>query len=212
VPEPRTPHAVSAHLEPGETRENVTYQPRGRRELITSAIAAAIGGTLASLVSITPIALSGLPWWWIPTIGVDVAAIVFSVPTVRTFIKDQDVFVIHKQTMSRADPLPAPILPESQTYKVRGELSDGPRTIYTEFDIADPWAWHKFCKAVAGGRNFSENEAVKRHKVPRSDWASAYREFMDRGWVTSRGERGTPQLAPVGKLWMRQFATTPPPA
>jgi hypothetical protein len=98
---------------------------------------------------------------------------------------------------------------DPQVIRVKAELHEGRRTLYDELDITDYAAWHRFCKAVHAGRNFSQTEA-KRHKVPPADYDKVYRQWVRRGWVQPAQRRGTPQLQAVGRHWVKAYAETPP--
>jgi len=98
-------------------------------------------------------------------------------------------------------------------WKVEGSLDTGQgQSIHDHPTLKDARAWKKFCSAVVNeGRNFSQTEAIRRHKVNPSDWETMFNRFRDRGWVDAVGERGTPELSPTGKAWVRHYARSPLP-
>ena len=106
---------------------------------------------------------------------------------------------------------------ETPPYKVEGRIQKGKnQVLYLEFELEGYDAalkWHKFCKAVAHKkRNFSYNEAVKRHKLSPADWGRIYNTFILQECVKPTGQRGTPELLDTGRDWVRLYADTPPPS
>lgn len=86
---------------------------------------------------------------------------------------------------------------------------DGRHQLWRRYALHDPLAWHRFCKAVEGGRNFSWNES-QRHEVPQHDWETVVEDFEAAGWYKLAKRRGTPDLRGPGKAMVKAWATTPP--
>jgi hypothetical protein len=97
-------------------------------------------------------------------------------------------------------------------WAVKGELTDHQhRTLYSEFELDKPSAFHALCKAVvAGDCHFSRRAAARAGMTPH-DIDAIFVPFERRGWLVSEGERKTPRLHGEGKAWVKAFATTPPP-
>jgi hypothetical protein len=99
-------------------------------------------------------------------------------------------------------------------YPVRGVLADDKgHQLLLGFDLEGPnanWCWHRFCKAVEGGRNFSETEATKRQGITPDDWKRIYQAFTAQQWLRPAGHRGTPELINEGPRWVKLYADTPP--
>lgn len=103
----------------------------------------------------------------------------------------------------------------AQTYAVEGELQLPNGDIrYLKFGLDDydqALRWHRFCKAVYyDKKNFSYNEAVKRHHLSDDSWDNIYAAFTSQHWVIPNGQRGTPELRGAGKGHVRMFAENPP--
>jgi hypothetical protein len=105
--------------------------------------------------------------------------------------------------------------PPQEEYNVSGQIKEGQTTIYTHFQISNPWAWHNFCRNVDEGSNFSWRTA-KDARVPEAEfkrivklWASP---DPQRALIApeSVGERQTKQLTRMGKRMIRLFSEQPP--
>lgn len=212
VPDRWAPPAETAHLEPGETRDDFTYQPRGREDVIASALAAACSG-VASLVGTGALAwIWEWPWQIPPTVSALITSTVFLVPTFRTFILGKGAFIIHEQTMSRAAPPLPQTPPKQRAWHVEGQFEDDKGcTVYPGFDLDNPWNWYRFCRAViANDCNFS-GRAAKEHGL-KDEWPDILQEFEDRDFLEAKATaRGTNKLNRAGKNAVRFFASTPPP-
>ena len=103
---------------------------------------------------------------------------------------------------------------DDRPYIVKGEMMVGSKSkLYLEFELENYAAalkWHKFCKAVQSGKNFSYNEAVRQHKLSPGDWKRIYKAFTAQQWAVPAGRRGTPELKAVGKHWVKLYAANPP--
>ena len=203
-------HGSPVSLEPGQARTVEQIQPETGRNIGTYVLRGfAIGGGLC-LISVLAVPL-GAPWHtpvWVLAAGSG-AGILLSV-----FSPKEWVVALIEDALQRdidgdgqaGKPVP---------YCVEGTLRDHRgNELYLKFDLADKdaaHAWHQFCRAVADGRNFSGREA-KTHGLSEQDWTRIYRAFTAQQWARPAGERGTPKLSPTGRAWVRQFASTPPPA
>ena len=101
-------------------------------------------------------------------------------------------------------------------YLAQGMLETGNGGyVYLEFELESYESavrWHRFCKAVAyKKKNFSYNEAVKRHHLSDTDWDHILDTFAAQQWVILGGQRAKPELKAVGKHWVKLYADTPPP-
>jgi hypothetical protein len=103
-------------------------------------------------------------------------------------------------------------------YKVAGQIKEGQKTIYTEFDIDDPQSWHLFCQAVHyDGKNFSLRTAKSKNiGVKPEDFNSIVRKWaspdpqlalIDPATV---GERLVIKLTRMGRKMVRLYAEQPP--
>jgi hypothetical protein len=101
-------------------------------------------------------------------------------------------------------------------YKVAGQIKEGQKTIYTEFDIDDPQSWHLFCQAVHyDGKNFSLRTAKDNGMTP-DDFNSIVKQWADpdpqRALIdpSTVGERLTIKLTRMGKRMVQLYAEQPP--
>lgn len=166
-------------------------------------------GVLATVAAGLVGALAGKPDLkivWIPCLVGDlVILLVFVLLNWDVIKRDSDRLV----TRTRAAEGQA-VNEEPPEWNVKAEVQDGKRTLYDEHKMKKPEAWHKFCKAVVNGRNFSETESG-RHKVHPHDWTAVFNDWVGRSWVIPAEERGTPTLEREGRIMVGAFARTPPP-
>jgi len=114
--------------------------------------------------------------------------------------------------MDDEGPVAEPQVIREVVWRVEGTLDAGDgKTLHDHPVLVDAPAWHRFCKVVVDGRNFSYNEAVRRNGVDEDDWKAMWTRFVRNGWVKPAAERGTPDLSPTGEAWVRHYARTPPP-
>ena len=177
-----------------------------------------------------PVARALVIWWPSAVILMLVGVIAWSVPLLYRFLAETVVKQFPQYTQYPAERGRwRPFKPqrydeeefdqeaETPPYKVEGRIQKGKNQIlYLEFELEGYDAalkWHKFCKAVANkGRNFSYNEAVKRHHLSPADWGRIYNTFILQECVKPTGQRGTPELLGAGMDWVRLYADTPPPS
>ena len=95
------------------------------------------------------------------------------------------------------------------TWETKSEVKAGKTTTHDTHKLTNPKAWHRFCKAVVGGKNFSQSES-KKHKVPQSDCATVYESWTARGWLEPQGGRKSPRVRAAAMAHIRNYATTPP--
>lgn len=96
------------------------------------------------------------------------------------------------------------------TWEAKSTVKAGSTTTIDAPHLSDPWAWHRFCVAVEGGKTFSQSES-KKHKVSPADWKSVYDPWVSRGWLVPQGKRKAPVVLAVAQHHIRNYATTPPP-
>ena len=211
---PTPPTDRSAHLAPGESRSITSYRNLDpTSDVITPTLWALIGGGCIGLTAI-PIAVGVHLDWWIPLAAWLGSTTLLFFAAGKRILFDRSL-ISHEEEHQRAESPPPTSLPQTP-YRVSGEIQIGTKTLYTQFGIGDATSWHRFCKAVHAGRNFSGAEA-KRHGIDREEFArilalwadpDPQRALVDLGSV---GERKTPQLTRGGRAMIRQFAITPPP-
>ena len=95
-------------------------------------------------------------------------------------------------------------------WETQSTVKAGNTTTIDRPTLANPHTWHRFCKAVVNGREFSESES-KRHKVAGEDWRSVYDAWTARGWLIPQGRRKAPRVRGPAMAHIRNYATTPPP-
>jgi len=164
----------------------------------------ALGGSAALAIEVSP-------WFWLGTAGTIAGGIVYYLVTRPILATDDRWF----RTRERDAEPPADDEKPSGRYAVEGRMEIEPGKFrYLHLDLSSYDAavsWHRFCIAVTNGRNFSQTEAIKRHKLPPEDWTTVWTEFVKRDLVWPVKERETPRLKAEGKGWVSMYAHTPPP-
>ena len=150
-------------------------------------------------------------WFWLGVVGTFTFGLVFGIITVPILRRDNEWYKM-RQRDAEGTVANTPAV----TYAVEGTLHTAKgQSLYLKFGLesaASARAWHRFCADVeAGTANFS-GRAAKDHGLTDTDWKRIYRAFTSQHWATAASARSTPQLSPTGKAWVRQFASTPPPA
>ena len=209
---PTMPQAQEAigRLEPGES----VYRQMDTRTDVAAPFMYALvwAGEIVVLCGTIALAIETSPWFLLITVGDIAFSVAFGIvtsPMLRTSGLDIDGWLKTRvRDSENAQPQ------GSRSYHVEGRLETKPgQLLYLKFELDDyrsALAWHRFCKAVAKGRNFSYREA-KRHKLSDEDWERIYDAFVSQHWCTAAGERETSKLKPTGRAWVRQYARTPPP-
>lgn len=202
------PPAQVGALNPGETAYRVLsgqadIKPQLGMGLVCGGFVAVLGGCVYVVIAIPnawPLAVIG---------GITdlVAGAVFVRLNWDVLVQGKDTRLVARERMPETQPATDP-----PKWAVEGKLQVGEhKTIYSRFDLTDPQAWHKFCRAVHfDGKNFSGTEAIDRQGVPPSDWDTAWGYFKEHGWASLKKRRSTPDLSPVGKAMVRQYATQAP--
>ena len=213
---------------PGHTIE--TRRPPQMSDVLVPAAYAAIGGALLGIGGLA-LALAGLgegaSWrWLVPPSAWVGGTISLWLLSSRDLMRGAGHLLAHVERIAQVDIDGDGVIgdeqepeqpPAPQVHIMEGRLSDGQRSIYTRFGITKPVEWCAFCRAVMGGKNFSETEATKHHVPPAEYkrivtlWASPDPEkaLID---IATIGERSTPELTRMGKAMVKLFATTTPVA
>ena len=200
VPSPRTPPELAT----GETARYTTpiRAQNLESDVLVPLFQAITSGGCTALVSIPLTLIQAVPWY--------APFYVWPVATGAWYFAKSSA--AHKLLMLVEEFTGTDIDGDGVVGKWSAEsiVKSGQTTTVDAPTLADPRAWHRFCKAVHGGRSFSESES-KRHNVPGEDWRTVYDAWVSRGWVVPQGQRKAPLVLAVGMSHIRNYATTPPP-
>lgn len=200
-------------LEPGETRERSQYQNQTLDDVKVKLLRAAVYSVTVPLASIVPTVLIDAVPWYAPLGLLPIASLA------AWAIIDRAGFdpLITAEKLTRVDIDGDGHIGEIGEYRAKGQATIGETTIYTQFELSDPWAWHHFCKTVHAGANFSWRTA-KDAGVSEAEYRRVVRLWADpdprRALIdpASVGERKTIALTKWGRLMVKSFALTPPQA
>ena len=201
---------------PGQTHTTETYRAPVPADVLVPGMWAGIGGVLLGAGSIFPTVARDWPWYVPFGVWLGSTAALWFAASTRILSRSSLLTYVEKLTRLDLDG-DGYIGDEPPAYPVRGELVGKRNTIYTEFVVSDPWAWHQFCQEV----DAKKGEFSKRHAVNCGMKEAEFDTIRDR-WVSrdvqkalidpaSVGESKTLQLTRMGRLMVHQFAITPPP-
>lgn len=140
--------------------------------------------------------------------GLSIAILVAGFTRLRWDVWKRDKDALRPITQTRAPEQPQP--QAGGTWHAESVVKAGNTTTYDRPELSDPWAWHRFCKAVVTKkREFSQSES-RRHKVPPSDWSTVYDSWVSRGWLVPQGWRKAPRVKGQAMAHIRNYANTPP--
>jgi len=151
---------------------------------------------------------AALPWPFVRgiVVGVDaVVCVVFTRLRWDTWKTGDTNPVVHKREAEK------PQTPTGTKWETHSEVKEGQKTTIDRPTLTKPQAWHRFCKAVVKGRNFSQYQATRRNGVPMSDWLTMYDAWVSRGWIVPQEGKRAPRVRAIAMAHIRNYATTPPP-